>query len=245
MYKRLIILSVIILTALCGLIWLGYHSIQIRAKGLEGVRLGEFAAVAEQIRQDVKGKLDEFIQAEQSRPYTDYLYYYVPENVVSTQQQMPLLRSPLAGRLDHGLAYGNFQIEPDGNITTPNDDVKQGERDPDDKFYAAVISNGMNIRNNLLPLLSSNIPVSNNTKYYRETEASPGTKLKVADQVELHENENLKKKSPVSRGTRGRSGRALSIESLQKQAQDTQVMPQRRSVVEQNIFSNAASQVPN
>ncbi len=241
MYKRLIILSVIILTALCGLIWLGYHSIQIRAKGLEGVRLGEFAAVAEQIRQDVKGKLDEFIQTEQNRPYTDYLYYYVPENVVSTQQQLPLLRSPLAGRLDHGFAYGNFQIEPDGNITTPNDDVKQGERDPDDKLYAAVISNGMNIRNNLLPLLSGNIPGSNNTKYYRETEASPGTKLKVADQVELPTNEGLKKKNAEGRGMRGRSGRALSIESLKKQAQETQVMPQRRSVVEQNIFSNAAS----
>ena len=85
MYKRLIILSAIILIALCGLLWMGYHSIRIRAQGMEGARLGEFAAVAEQIRQDVKRKLDEFIQTEQERPYTDYLYYYVPENVVSGQ----------------------------------------------------------------------------------------------------------------------------------------------------------------
>jgi len=161
MYKRLIILSVIILIALCGLIWLGYHSIQIRAQGLHGVRLGEFASVAEQIRQDVKRKLDVFMQKEQSRPYTDYLYSYVPENVVSTQQQLPLLRSPLAGRLDHGLAYGNFQIEPDGEITTPNDDIKRSGRDIDNELYAAVISNGFNIKNNLLPLLSEMGTASN------------------------------------------------------------------------------------
>jgi signal transduction histidine kinase len=231
----------IILAALCGLVWLGYRSIQIRAKGLEGVRLGEFAAVAEQIRQDVKHKLDQFIQAEQSRPYTDYLYYYVPENVVSAQQQLPLLRSPLAGRLDHGLAYGNFQIEPDGNITTPNDDVKQGGLDVDKGLYDAVVSNGFNIRNNLLPLLSGMIPGSNNTSYYRETGASPATKMKVADRIELPTNEDLKKKSEESKGARGRSGKALAIESLQKQAQETQVVPQRRSVVEQNIISNLPS----
>ena len=241
MYKRLIILSLVILSALCGLVWLGFRSIQIRARGLEGVRIGEFAAVAEQIRQDVKRKLDEFMQTEQNRPYTDYLYSYVPENVVSPQQQLPLLRSPLAGRLDHGLAYGNFQIEPDGNITTPNDDFKQGGLDVDNELYTAVISNGINIKNNLLPLLSSKIGISNNTNDYREADTSPGTKMKVADQVELPTNEVLKKKSEEDRSARGRSGKALSIESLQRQAQKTQVMPQRRSVVEQNIFSNTAS----
>ena len=119
MYRRIIILSVIILAALCGLTWLGFHSIQIRAKGMEGARLGEFAEVAEQIKQDVKRKLDKFIQTEQNRPYTDYQYYFVPENVASSQQQMPLLRSPLGGRIENSLAYGNFQIEPDGRIITP------------------------------------------------------------------------------------------------------------------------------
>lgn len=241
MYRRLIILSLIILVALCGLIWLGYHSIRIREQGMEGARLGEFAAVAEQIRLDVKQKLDQFIQQEQNRPYTDYLYYYVPENVVSSQEQMPLLRSPLAGRMEHGLAYGNFQIEPDGNITTPNDDIRQDEPDTDNELYVEALSNKLNIKNNLLPLLSEKIWDSNNTDYYREAKASPRTRLKVADQVELPTNEDLKKKSAESRASQGRSGKAFSIESLQRQPQKTQVMPQRRSVVEQNIFSNAAS----
>ena len=62
MYRRLIILSVIILFALCGLTMLGYHAIEKWAQGLEGARLGEFAGVAEQIREDVKRKLDEFMQ---------------------------------------------------------------------------------------------------------------------------------------------------------------------------------------
>ena len=241
MYKRLIILSVIILTALCGLVWLGYHSIRIRSQGLKGIRLGEFAAVAEQIRQDVKRKLDEFIKTEQNRPYTDYLYYYVPENIVSSQQQLPLLRSPLAGRLEHGLAYGNFQIEPDGNITTPNDDIKQGELNLDDKLYAEALANRTNIRNNLLPLLNGKITSSSIINIYRETEGSPVTRPKVTDQVELTTNEDLKKKSEEGKVAQSQYGRALSIESLQSQAQKTQVMPQKRSVVEQNIFSNAAS----
>ncbi|MCH8119972.1 MAG: hypothetical protein IIC00_09620, partial [Planctomycetes bacterium] len=173
MYRRLTILSLIILVALCGLVWLGYHSIRIQAQGLEGARLGEFAEVAEQIRQDVKRKLDEFIEREQSRPYTDYLYYHVPENVVSGQQQMPILRSPLAGRLEHGLAYGNFQIEPGGNITTPNDDIEQGGRGLNDELYAEALSNRINIKNNLLPVLGGTIPGSFKIDFNEEAEASP------------------------------------------------------------------------
>ena len=118
MYKRLIILSLIILAALCGLVWMGYRSIEIRAQGMEGSRIGEFAEVAEQIRQDVTRKLDEFVRTEQERPYTDYQYYYVPEDTKPTQQ-FTLLRSPLGGSLDNDFAYGNFQIEPDGSIVTP------------------------------------------------------------------------------------------------------------------------------
>ncbi len=239
MYKRLTILSLIILAALCGLVWLGYHSIQIRAQGLEGARLGEFAAVAEQIRQDVKHKLDEFMEREQNRPYTDYLYYHVPENVVSSQQQMPILRSPLAGRLEHGLAYGNFQIEPGGSITTPNDDIEQGGRGLNDELYAEALLNTTNIGRNLLPVLSATRPGSFETGLNKENKASLKTQLKVPEQVELARNEDLKKKGEQSKTVQGQRGKALPIESLQRQAQKTQIMKQRRSVFEYNIFSNA------
>ena len=155
MYKRLIILSAIILTALCGLVWLGYHSVQIWARGMEGTRLGEFAAVAEQIRQDVNRKLDEFMAREEKRPYTEYRNYYVPDNTVASQQQMPVVRSPLAGKLGQGLAYGQFQIDPDGTIITPNDQiVALADADLDRDFYAQVRLNKDNVRHNLLPALT-------------------------------------------------------------------------------------------
>jgi signal transduction histidine kinase len=241
MYRRLIILSMVILGALCGLVWLGYHSIQIRAQGLEGSRLGEFAAVAEQIRQDVKRKLDELMQAEQNRPYTDYLYYYVPENVVSGQQQMPILRSPLAGRLERGLAYGYFQIEPDGNVTTPNDDIEQGGRSLNDELYAEALSNRINIKNNLLPVLNGTVPGSMKININREAEPSPEAWSKVSERVELAGDKDMKKKGGQGKTVQGQRGKALPIESLQRQAQKTQVMEQRRSVFERNIISNVPS----
>ena len=242
MYKRLVILSVIILMALCGLIWLGYNSIQIRAQGLKGTRLGEFASVAEQIRQDVKSKLDEFMQKERSRPYTDYLYYYVPENIISSQQQqLPLLRSPLAGRLEHGLAYGNFQIESDGSITTPNDNIDQAGLDIDDEFSAKVVSNQFNIKNNLLPLLSDMITGTNDKNIYKDVNTPKNSLAKAKKQAELTGNEELEKQSKQSAISRGRSGKALSIESLQQQSQNPQIMPERRSIIEQNTLSNMAT----
>jgi len=208
---------------------------------MEGARLGEFAAVAEQIRQDVKRKLDEFIQTEQKRPYTDYLYYYVPENIVSSQQQMPILRSPLAGRLEHGLAYGNFQIEPDGNVTTPNDDIEQGGRSLNDGLYAEALSNRINIKNNLLPVLNGTVPGSMKININREAEPSPETRSKVSEQVELTGDKDLKKKGEQGKTVQGQRAKALPIESLQRQAQKTQVIEQQRSVFERNIISNAPS----
>lgn len=208
---------------------------------MEGARLGEFAAVAEQIRQDVKRKLDEFIQTEQERPYTDYLYYYVPENIVSSQQQMPILRSPLAGRLEHDLAYGYFQIEPDGNVTTPNDDIEQGGRSLNDGLYAEALSNRINIKNNLLPVLNGTVPGSMKININREAELSPEARSKVSEQAELAGDKDMKKKGEQGKTVQGQRGKALPIESLQSQAQKTQVMEQRRSVFERNIISNVPS----
>jgi signal transduction histidine kinase len=241
MYRRLIILSLVILGSLCGLVWMGYHSIRIRAQGMEGARLGEFAAVAEQIRQDVKRKLDEFIQAEQNRPYTDYLYYYVPENIVSGQQQMPILRSPLAGRLEHGLAYGNFQIEPDGNVTTPNDDIEQSGRSLNDGLYAETLSNRINIKNNLLPVLNGTIPGSMKININREAESSPKARSQVSEQIELAGDKDLKMKGEQGKIVQGQRAKALPIESLQRQDRQTQIIEQQRSVFERNIISNVLS----
>jgi len=234
MYKRLIILSIIILAALCGLLWMGYHSIRIRAQGLEGARLGEFTAVAEQIRQDVTLTLDEFMQTEQSRPYTDYQYYYVPENVAPGQQQMPVLRSPLAGRLEQGLAYGNFQIEPDGSVITPNDNVDQRQdvTESDNKLFAEAFSNRKNIQDNLLPALRGTTHGSLKMNFYGGNGIAPpkGPETLEPDQFA----EEARQKAKLSQ--------SYAIESLQGKGQKTQVIEQRRAVLEQNVISNEAAQ---
>lgn len=237
MYKRLIILSIIIFAALGGLVWLGYHSIRIRAQGMEGARLGEFAAVAEQIRQDVTRKLDEFMQNEQNRPYTDYQYYYVPENIAPGRQiaaapslQMPVLRSPLAGSLEQGLAYGNFQIEPDGSIITPNDNVEQRQdlADSDKELYAEALSNRINIEKNLLPVLSGPAPGSLAMNLYNRNN------IAMPNEPPTIEPEQFAKET----GQKGKLSKSYPIESLQSKGKKTQVIEQKRAVFEQNVASN-------
>jgi len=252
-------LSVIILTALGGLVWLGYHSIQIRSKGMEGTRLGEFAAVAEQIRQDVKRKLDEFMQREQSRPYTDYQYYYVAENVAPGQQQLPILRSPLADRLYNDLAYGNFQIEPDGKIVTPyyrEEQFLSGQRD---KFSNEVKLHRDNIEQNLLPVLVSTsgtfkLPSTAATsrslalRNAQPKQASEMRDLAVSSEEQARLDYTLKsdmdeKKISGKQTVKGKMGLAkeYAIESLKQDSQKTQVLVQPRSVVTSNTAQSAIS----
>ncbi|MEN6426884.1 MAG: hypothetical protein ABFE13_16115, partial [Phycisphaerales bacterium] len=153
MYTRLIILTSIVVAAVCGLGGLGFHAVEKWAEGLEGTRLGEFAEVAEQVRQDVKRKLDEFIRVEQQRKYSDYLYSYVPENLVNAQQ-LPLLRSPLGSQISNGFAYGYFQVEPDGTIVTPYYPGRPSSSDARDDLAEAVAHHFSNVMENVLPSIS-------------------------------------------------------------------------------------------
>ena len=237
MYKRLIILSVIILAALSGLVWVGYRSLQIQQEGMAGKRLGEFAAVAEQIRQDVKRNLDEFMKREHDRPYTDYQNLYVPENVPTAQEQMPVLRSPLGGRLDNGLAYGNFQIEPDGNIITPNDDLEQLQEvsNAEEDLKTKVLLNRANIKDNLWPALSGRIPGSFTVDFYSDTRGRAGSRTEpdaVADP-------NPRNKIAKGQQSPKQIGQNYRIQSLQNEDLKAQIIQQRRSVLEQNMISNS------
>jgi len=244
MYRRLIILSVIIISALCGLSVLGYHAVEKWAEGLEGARLGEFAEVAEQIRQDVNRKLDEFIRTEQNRPYTDYNYYYVPESVALNQeQQVTLMRSPLAGRLDNSFAYGNFQIESNGTLNTPNDDIvqREGPSKENIKLYAQVGSNRVNIERNLLPVLKGVTPASLKITTSPEVSELNGLR-KIA--TDTYEEEQLAKRNVQKSkdlkvgGLKGRQGKALPIESLKAEGQRTQIIEQQRQAFIGNTSAN-------
>ncbi|OHB63090.1 MAG: hypothetical protein A2Y77_09550, partial [Planctomycetes bacterium RBG_13_62_9] len=233
MYTRLVILSVIVLSALCALGALGYHAIDKWAQGLEGTRLGEFAEVAEQIRQDVKRKLDEFIAAEQQRKYTDYLYYYVPENLADTGQQLPLLRSPLGGQLSNSFAYGYFQIEPDGNIITP---YYQGRSPPasereQDKLVLDARRQTMNIWQNVLPSLNSGTGAPG-LRYdvNRSLEEAQGQPPALAK--EISDGQANEKAEPVK--SKAARGGAYPIESLNQEAQEAQVFTQQRAIATSN-----------
>jgi signal transduction histidine kinase len=234
-YKRLLTLSVIVSAALVSLMGLGYHAVSKWAQGLEGARLGEFAEVAEQVRQDVKRKLDEFIHVEQQRPYTDYLYYYVPDTVVSNEQPLPVLRSPLAGQMANSLAYGYFQVEPDDKVVTPYYQDEQTQENGTGELRREARQHVRNVRENVLPAISTR----------REALAQvfpPVMDLGEGEVArERHDTWDEEQAGQVSQ-TKSASPRskAYAIESLQQQAQLPQVVTQDRAIV----FSNQAVSPP-
>jgi len=223
MHKRLIIFSIVILAALCGLSCLGYHAVTKWAQGLEGARLGEFVDVSEQIRQDVKRKLDEFIRAEEARNYTDYLAYYVPEVANFAQQQLPVVRSPLAGRFSNDLAYGYFQIEPDGQIVGPwqvADETQLAQAEVERN--AGLVDN---LNYNVVPMVNAGagtptIPPSETVERPKAVRSEPAPTVKDVQ-------------AQLSKAGRGRK-RSFPIESLQNESASARVVETQRSVLASN-----------
>jgi signal transduction histidine kinase len=244
MYTRLIILSLIIILAICGLSVLGYHAVEKWAEGLEGARLGEFAEVAEQIRQDVKRKLDEFIKAEEKRPYTDYNYYYVPDNVaLSQEQQVTVLRSPLVGSLYNSFAYGNFQIESNGTLNTPNDEIveREGPSEENKKLYAQVGLNRTNIERNLLPVLKGVTPASlkvTTSPKPSEFRSLYKNVLDTYEEEQAAEGNVQKKQETKVKGLTSGQGKVFPIESLLAQGQRTRIIKQQRQAFVDNTAAN-------
>jgi signal transduction histidine kinase len=232
MYRRLVILSIVVVAAVCGLSGLGYHAVAKWAQGLEGTRLGDFAEVAEQVRQDVKRKLDEFIQAEQQRKYTDYLYYYVPENVAKGQQQqaqLPLLRSPLGNQWSNGFAYGYFQIEADGSIVTPYHPSQLLQTDESSEMAGELKRQLANIEDNVLPSITRRsgalrLPDEQTTQ---QEEMSKPLILSMQDKEQAPDSDGLQK-------VKGARSKAYPIESLKQEAKEPQVITQQRVLVTSN-----------
>ncbi len=241
MYRRLIILSVIIAAALGGLVFLGYHATEKWAEGLKLARLGEFAEVAEQIRQDVKRKLDEFIGAEENRRYTEYQYYYADDNIRTGQQKIPVFTSPLSGRLEHGLAYGHFQIELDGTVLTPNDYIvlNADVQIANSELYAKAVSNTINIKSNVVPVLSGLTVNSYKIGVGRKATASRSTSSKKLEEAELVKGESQKRQRRKSQTFQGQTGANYPIESFDNVDRKAQIIEQRSVVFQTNIAANA------
>ncbi|MBN1505643.1 MAG: HAMP domain-containing histidine kinase [Sedimentisphaerales bacterium] len=243
MYKRLVILSLVVVAAVCGLGGLGYHAVAKWAQGLEGARLGEFAEVAEQIRQDVKRKLDDFIQAEQQRKYTDYLYYYVPEEVAQQtqqRQQLPVLRSPLGSRWSNGLAYGYFQIEADGSIAMPYSPNQQSQKGTSEATPVDVQHQVRNIEDNVLPSIRRRpgelrLPDRQRTQA-EMTDPSLTSQGEGGDYATPDSNA-----IPQAKGARSKN---YPIESLQKETQEPLTITQQRLFINSNEALTAPPSSP-
>jgi len=227
MIRRLLLVTILIITALCALTGLGYHALNKWAQGLEGMRKGEYADITVQLQTEVKAGLDAFLQKEDNRPYTDYLYYHMPDNAwaLSQQQQAaPLvLRSPLSGQLDQGLAYGHFQVEPNNRITTPNDDIqaREGLSYSNGKIASGLDQWRDNLGRNLLQKLKLNRSEAN------QPEALPTPQIQQAI-------------SPRSKS----NAQQLAIDSLQNTSQKSQMFRQNRAVIENNFSSNTIVSSP-
>ncbi len=237
MYKRLTIVSLIILAGLCGLCTLGWYSIGLHAESLRARRANEFIAVAEQIRLDVKRKLDEFIAAEQNRPYTDYQYFYIP---FAANDASALVRSPLAENLDHGLAYGYFQIDADGAIVSPYNLARQVPDDPQAARHLA------NIQNNLLKTLSGAGPTIQPEKVEEIAFNQQIARAQTASELARASNQTSLKADTLEEESKAAASKARAapelrrgqypIESLETQA--SQVLTQSRDNVTLNIYEN-------
>jgi len=239
MYRRLITLSLIIFASLGALTLLGYHALGKWTQGMAGARLGEYVKIAEQVRQDINERLDSFLQLEQDRPYTDYLYYHVPEPGQSQQQAQVLLRSPLGGSLEQDLAHGHFQIEPDGTISTPNDKILQREGiSGSNRLVSQELEQlHQNISTSLLPILSLDKPTG-----VKPNRVQPSTQQEVYQVAQAYQESVSNTKIQLAKRNRSKAqaqqGQALQIDSLQNQVGETRLVEQKRGVFTNNFYSN-------
>ncbi len=242
MYKRLVILTCIIFIVLAGTAWLGYHAIRLHAEGLEGRRIGQFAAAGENIRREVLRRIDEFINTEQKRPYTDYQYYYIPED--KNLRQVALVRSPLAGKLEHELACGYFQIDALSQITTPYYQGRLPYRDYRSDPVSVFVNN---LREHLLPALNENFGVNLSQEGVSQQALFENVSNLLISNAQRAGSERLanSKLAPDTDGFRNSQSRRGMYEiNIIKAPQDAQVYTQQRTNVVANEAYNLNQTLP-
>ncbi|MBW8034354.1 MAG: HAMP domain-containing histidine kinase [Planctomycetes bacterium] len=235
MYRKLFIISTIIFLALLAFSILGFHSISLHTEGLAGKRIAEFADVAEQVRFDVKHKLDKFIQTEQKRPYTDYQYIYTPD--AYNNEGNLQLRSPLAAKMTHGMAYGHFQIQPNGNIISPFYIAGQADQlDDEKKTYIS------NIKDNVLASLGKR---GEGPKHFETQKISLNRAKALNEQIiaksygRLTKAKTIQKKQALSKGYKSSQARRnYNVQSWDEETQKPQILNRSRGNVAANIYGN-------
>jgi signal transduction histidine kinase len=249
MYRKLLILSLVLLGTLCGLSWLGYRAIELQedglkmqAEGLETKRAGEFTTVAELIRRDVKRKLDAFLEKEEKRDYAEYQQYYVREDVLAANTALPIFESPLNDSLEQGLAYGYFQINPEGKVLTPYAWLDPQQDNQEMQLHIS------NVKDNVLPSVSGSW-----VKTQSQEKSDPPLKVaqkgqaetKVAQHLDKPGQQDLYQQKSGSRaygGKGGNRGQSFPIQSFQNLKQKTQIYSRQRANVDVNNYINVPEQ---
>jgi signal transduction histidine kinase len=242
---------VIIGAALGGFTFLGYHATEKWAEGLKSARLGDFADVAEQIRHDVKSKLDDFIRDEEKRRYTEYQYYFADDNFLPGQQEIPVFTSPLSGQLKHGLGYNHFQVNADGRVLTPNDYLMKDEevRRRNRELYAQALRNYINVRENVAPLLTGAVLSSGTYSFNvngRDGGLQRSSSKKVAQEASAKSKKEGLKSRDIEGSERQRQAReSYPVLSLDNPDGQAQTFAQRRVILQTNEVANAGDPLQN
>lgn len=263
MNKRFWIICSVIGLGLLTLSILGLSSLGMHEKGLRAERQQEFMEVARQISFDVKKKVDVFLQTEQRRLYTDYQPYYVPEVGDNAAALVP---SPLANLYSNGFATGYFQLEADGQLTSPHFAEQPMQQAPKAKSLTNHSDYFKNVRENLLPSLANGWTVATHrieptareitedaysffdknasirSRRSRTPEASttPDWRVKsesVAKTPEKLVNKELASKKQAAPQSEDSSSKR-NVYSIAQEQQSAQVLTQRRDNYEVNLASN-------
>ncbi|MEN8127029.1 MAG: HAMP domain-containing sensor histidine kinase [Planctomycetota bacterium] len=257
MNKRFWIICLVIGLALGVLSVLGLSSLKMHRKGLLAERQQEFMDVAKQISFDVKKKVDDFLLAEQSRPYTDYQLYFVPEYYNPTNERV---QSPLANTFFNDLANGYFQLESDGQLVSPYLEQTMGGN----RLYFD------NVRQNLLPSLANGQVVAthrveptereqdkeydyekiafdtrrgrNSAKNEVRLARQAATPVSREDLQQQSKQVASKKSQQLSKSKGAQTRRSVYPISNKELQQETQVISQRRDTYDLN-FANNTGQV--
>jgi len=269
MNKRFWIICLVIGSGLLTLSVLGLSSLGMHEKGLRAERQQEFIDVAKKVSFDIKKKVDTFLQAEQSRLYTDYQPYYVPE---IGSNPVALVPSPLANLYSNDFANGYFQLESDGQLTSPHFAEQPMQMAQQVKPPANHSDYFDNVRQNLLPSLQNGRtlathriePTERDKKdeygsdkvaldidrwtrtQQKEREITPASSepSEIIEQIsDKQETEGLGQTTQQVASVSKDSAQKRSvypISNLKEEQQATQVLRQRRDNYDLNILGNTA-----
>lgn len=119
--RLVLVFAALVLLPAAALAVLAYGQVARERRALAAEREGELRNAERRIRADLLAAFEELRAVEENRPWYHYNpVYYDPDAVGAG---VNYLKSPLAGKPPNPLVATYFQVEPDGRVLTPGDQV--------------------------------------------------------------------------------------------------------------------------